>query len=210
MARPGRRLLSRLFLLAVGWQRRGPRPRSGRAAETQRRARRLRSDHGDRLSGDHGQLADAGELRLYAAGCSPISARRRSRPAAIIDRVTPVAFGVIFALTGSIGPIIGQNYGARLMGRVQRTLTDSFILSIGYVLFAWAVLALAAPGAHRRLRRQGRERRLCRLLLPLWGRRLALPRLPLRRQHRVQQPRLSAAHDGVQLGRGRRSGQFRS
>ena len=28
---------------------------------------------------------------------------------------------------------------------MQRTLTDSFILSIGYVLFAWAVLALAAP-----------------------------------------------------------------
>ena len=28
---------------------------------------------------------------------------------AVIDRVTPVAFGVIFALTGSIGPIIGQN-----------------------------------------------------------------------------------------------------
>jgi putative MATE family efflux protein len=64
---------------------------------------------------------------------------------AVIDRVTPVAFGVIFALTGSVGPIIGQNYGARLMGRVQRTLTDSFLLSIGYVLFAWAVLALAAP-----------------------------------------------------------------
>jgi len=64
---------------------------------------------------------------------------------AVIDRVTPVAFGVIFALTGSIGPIIGQNYGARLMGRVQRALTDSFILSIGYVLFAWAALALAAP-----------------------------------------------------------------
>jgi Na+-driven multidrug efflux pump len=31
------------------------------------------------------------------------------------------------------------------MARVQRTLTDSFILSIGYVLFAWAVLALTAP-----------------------------------------------------------------
>jgi putative MATE family efflux protein len=64
---------------------------------------------------------------------------------AIIDRVTPVAFGVIFALTGSVGPIIGQNYGARLMGRVQRTLTDSFLLSIGYVLFAWGALALATP-----------------------------------------------------------------
>ena len=64
---------------------------------------------------------------------------------AVIDRVTPVAFAVIFALTGSVGPIIGQNYGARLMGRVQRTLTDSFLLCIGYVLIAWAALALAAP-----------------------------------------------------------------
>ena len=64
---------------------------------------------------------------------------------AIIDRVTPVAFGVIFALTGSIGPIIGQNFGARQMGRVKRALTNSFILSIGYVLFAWGLLALAAP-----------------------------------------------------------------
>jgi putative MATE family efflux protein len=64
---------------------------------------------------------------------------------AIIDRVTPVAFGVIFALTGSIGPIIGQNYGARLMGRVRRAITDSFILSIGYVLIAWTILAIAAP-----------------------------------------------------------------
>jgi putative MATE family efflux protein len=64
---------------------------------------------------------------------------------AVIDRVTPVAFGVIFALTGSVGPIIGQNYGARLMGRVKRALTDSFVLSIGYALAAWAVLAVAAP-----------------------------------------------------------------
>jgi len=64
---------------------------------------------------------------------------------AVIDRVTPVAFGVIFALTGSVGPIIGQNYGARLMHRVSRTLTDSFILSVGYVLIAWGLLAIAAP-----------------------------------------------------------------
>ena len=88
---------------------------------------------------------------------------------AIVDRVTPLAFGVIFALTGSIGPIIGQNYGARLMGRVQRTLTDSFILSIGYVLFAWAALALSAPGARRRLRGQGRQRPICRLLSAAMG-----------------------------------------
>ena len=64
---------------------------------------------------------------------------------AIIDRVTPVAFAIVFALTGSIGPIIGQNYGARQMGRVQRALTNSFLLAIGYVLVAWAALAFAAP-----------------------------------------------------------------
>ncbi len=64
---------------------------------------------------------------------------------AIVDRVIPLAFGVIFALTGSIGPILGQNYGARLMPRVRRALTDSFVLAVGYALVAWAALALAAP-----------------------------------------------------------------
>jgi putative MATE family efflux protein len=64
---------------------------------------------------------------------------------AIIDRVIPLAFGVIFALTGSIGPIIGQNYGAKLMDRVRRAIADSFLLSTGYALVAWAALAFAAP-----------------------------------------------------------------
>ncbi|MGO9744289.1 MAG: MATE family efflux transporter [Roseiarcus sp.] len=64
---------------------------------------------------------------------------------AIVDRVIPLAFGVIFALTGSIGPILGQNFGARLWPRVRRTLTDSFIVAVGYALAAWAALALIAP-----------------------------------------------------------------
>jgi putative MATE family efflux protein len=73
---------------------------------------------------------------------------------AIVDRVIPLAFGVIFALTGSIGPIIGQNFGARLMGRVRRAINDSFLLAVGYAVIAWAVLAIGAPliagvfGAH--------------------------------------------------------------
>ena len=64
---------------------------------------------------------------------------------AIVDRVIPLAFGVIFALTGSIGPIIGQNYGARMMPRVRRAISDAFVLAVGYALVAWAVLAAAAP-----------------------------------------------------------------
>ena len=64
---------------------------------------------------------------------------------AVVDRVIPLAFGVVFALTGSVGPILGQNFGARLMDRVRRTLSDALTLSVGYALLAWAVLAVAAP-----------------------------------------------------------------
>ncbi|THD44012.1 MAG: MATE family efflux transporter [Bradyrhizobium sp.] len=64
---------------------------------------------------------------------------------AVIDRVIPLAFGVVFALTGSIGPILGQNFGARLMDRVQRAYADALILSVSYALLAWAVLAIAGP-----------------------------------------------------------------
>ena len=64
---------------------------------------------------------------------------------AIVDRVTPLAFGVVFALTGSIGPILGQNFGARRLDRVKRALSDSFLLSLGYVFVAWAMLAIFAP-----------------------------------------------------------------
>jgi len=64
---------------------------------------------------------------------------------AVIDRVVPVAFGVIFALTGSVGPVLGQNYGARLFDRVRGALTEALLLCTGYVLAAWAVLFLLSP-----------------------------------------------------------------
>lgn len=64
---------------------------------------------------------------------------------ATTDRLIPVAFGAIFALTASIGPILGQNLGAKLIYRVRRALTNSFLLSVGYVLVAWAVLFVASP-----------------------------------------------------------------
>jgi putative MATE family efflux protein len=44
---------------------------------------------------------------------------------AIIARVIPVAFGIIFALSGSVGPIIGQNIGAQQFDRVKQTLWDA-------------------------------------------------------------------------------------
>ena len=61
---------------------------------------------------------------------------------AIIGRLTPVAFGAIFALSGAIGPILGQNFGARQFGRIQQTMRDSFTVVIAYVLIVWLLLAL--------------------------------------------------------------------
>ncbi len=64
---------------------------------------------------------------------------------AIIDRITPVAFGVLFAISSVVGPIMGQNLGAKLPHRVRRVLTDSFVVSIVYVLCVWLLLWLSAP-----------------------------------------------------------------
>jgi Na+-driven multidrug efflux pump len=64
---------------------------------------------------------------------------------AIIDRVTPVAFGFLYALSGSVGPIMAQNYGARNMARVRRTLSDCFGLTIVYTLSVWVLLFFCAP-----------------------------------------------------------------
>ena len=61
---------------------------------------------------------------------------------AIIGRLIPVAFGTIFALSGAVGPILGQNYGARLYDRLFLVMRDSLILTLIYVVVLWAVMAL--------------------------------------------------------------------
>lgn len=137
-------VISRLILFAVGW--RGAVGVHDLVARPRLSAAR----------GDFGPIMGIGLPAIMANMATPVGSAYAMRvfsdfgeaaiaAAAIIDRVTPVAFGAVFALTGAIGPIIGQNFGARRMGRVRRALTDSFILSIGYALFAWAALALAAP-----------------------------------------------------------------
>lgn len=53
---------------------------------------------------------------------------------AIIARLTPVAFGMIFALSGAIGPIIGQNFGAQRYDRVGGAYRDGLLFCLLYVL----------------------------------------------------------------------------
>lgn len=61
---------------------------------------------------------------------------------AIIDRIVPLAFGVLFALSGAVGPILGQNWGARRFDRMRQTLKDATILCAAYVLPVWFLLML--------------------------------------------------------------------
>ncbi|MCE9679494.1 MATE family efflux transporter [Shewanella sp. AS1] len=53
---------------------------------------------------------------------------------AVLGRLTPVAFGMIFALSGAIGPIVGQNFGAREFERVRESLTKALQFCVLYVL----------------------------------------------------------------------------
>ncbi len=59
---------------------------------------------------------------------------------AVIGRMTPVAFSVVMALSGAIGPIIGQNYGAGRMDRVEQAFLDALKFVAIYVLFITGVL----------------------------------------------------------------------
>lgn len=64
---------------------------------------------------------------------------------AIVDRVNPMAFGVLFALSSAVGPIIGQNLGAKRIARVRQVLTDCFTFAAIYVLVVSIFLRFAAP-----------------------------------------------------------------
>ena len=63
----------------------------------------------------------------------------------VVDRVTSVAFGATFALSGAVGPVIGQNFGARRLDRVRSTLMICYGVAIVYGLIVWAILAAGAP-----------------------------------------------------------------
>nr|WP_086940355.1 MATE family efflux transporter [Thaumasiovibrio occultus] len=53
---------------------------------------------------------------------------------AVIGRILPVAFALIFALSGAIGPIIGQNFGAKRFDRVEQALKDSLVFMTLYCI----------------------------------------------------------------------------
>ncbi len=65
---------------------------------------------------------------------------------AIVSRITPVAFAIVFSLSGAIGPIVGQNYGARAFDRVRGALNEALKFLFLYVV-AVSILLFALRGA---------------------------------------------------------------
>ncbi|MEM9225556.1 MAG: MATE family efflux transporter, partial [Pseudomonadota bacterium] len=61
---------------------------------------------------------------------------------AVIGRLMPLIFSVIFALSGAVGPIIGQNFGAKNYGRVRATLTKAMQFTAIYVGVVWVIMLL--------------------------------------------------------------------
>ena len=44
---------------------------------------------------------------------------------AVISKIIPVCFAFIFSLSGAVGPILGQNYGAKEWRRIKRAMLDA-------------------------------------------------------------------------------------
>lgn len=59
---------------------------------------------------------------------------------AIVGRLTPLAFAIIFALSGAVGPILGQNFGARDHDRVRRGFNDAVLFTGLVILLVSAIL----------------------------------------------------------------------
>lgn len=92
---------------------------------------------------------------------------------AIIARLMPLAFGFNFALSGAVGPIVGQNLGAKQYERMAGTINWSLLVVAGYTAAAWLVLALMSTPIVWLFRADGIAAELivlfCRWLAPLFG-----------------------------------------
>jgi len=84
--------------------------------------------------------ANAYTMRIFSHFGEPVVAAF-----AILDRLNPMAFGVLFALSSAVGPILGQNLGAKLIPRVRQVLTDCLTFALLYVIAVAVLLRLAAP-----------------------------------------------------------------
>jgi putative MATE family efflux protein len=119
---------------------------------------------------------------------------------ATVDRITPVAFGLIYSLSGAVGPILSQNLGARQFDRVRacmRAMPMVHGAGGGRRLVAAGAVARAADT--RVFAGRCGSRNGARVLL-LDMRQLSLCRSPVRGQRGIQQPGPPTVVYRLQLG----------
>ena len=119
---------------------------------------------------------------------------------AILDRLNPMAFGVLFALSSAVGPIMGQN--SRREADLAGAPGAHGLLDLRHALCRGGRNSSALGSAFdcptlSRARRDGRAFNFC---LRLRRSALAFPWGDFRRQRRLQQSRVPASLDAVQLG----------
>ena len=131
----------------------------------------LRLDH---VAGDGRQIMHVALPAILTNLATPVGAAFVTRSMAqfgsaavagqaTVDRITPVAFGIVYALTGSIGPIIAQNLGAGRIARIREALRDSLLLTVVAVCAAWGLLALGQDLVVRAFSATGDTAELIRL-----------------------------------------------
>ncbi|MEH6757231.1 MAG: MATE family efflux transporter [Parasphingorhabdus sp.] len=59
---------------------------------------------------------------------------------AVMGRLVPVAFCLLFSLSGAVGPIIGQNFGALQFDRIRLTIKQAIAFALGYTFLVWPLL----------------------------------------------------------------------
>jgi putative MATE family efflux protein len=80
--------------------------------------------------------------------------------AAIMGRITPLAMAAVFALSGAIGPVVGQNAGAGRYDRVRSTLANAVVFNLVYVACVWLLLWLLGDFIARAFSASGQAREL--------------------------------------------------
>lgn len=67
----------------------------------------------------------------------------------VVLRLIVLVFAGIFALSGAIGGILGQNFGGGRLDRVAMAYRDAVIYCIGYTAIAWVFLMLGSDALAR-------------------------------------------------------------
>ena len=82
-----------------------------------------------------------------------------------ISRLVPVAFGTLFALSGAIGPIIGQNYGAGQFERIKHSYRDGLIFTVIYTILVSLLLILMRSWLMDRFHLVGEAREMANIFI---------------------------------------------